>query len=332
MLSTPLVSVIIIFLNADEFLQEAIESVLAQTYDRWELILVDDGSTDRSTQMAREYADLRPGKVIYLEHADHANLGKGASRNLGIRRARGEYVAFLDADDVWLPHKLEQQAAIFGAYPDAGMLYGNTLYWYSWTDDEEDLAKDFIPKLGVETEKLIYPPMLLSLYLRGKAAVPCTCSILVRRRIAAELHGFDETFTGVNNIYEDQTFVAKLCCTTPVVVVNSCWDKYRQQPQSSMAVAQYTGTEVQARKFFLHWLEAYLNRKSITDRQVWQELRRAMWLISLPRWMPQHIGFQKSVRWVKKWILRAEEQLFPQLIRNRLWANGKQALGPRRAT
>jgi hypothetical protein len=99
-----------------------------------------------------------------------------------------------------------------------------------------------------------------------------------------------------------------------------------------MAVAQYTGTEVQARKFFLHWLEAYLNRKSITDRQVWQELRRAMWLISLPRWMPQHIGFQKSVRWVKKWILRAEEQLFPQLIRNRLWANGKQALGPRRAT
>src|SRR5919198_1004258 len=105
----PLVSAIIIFLNAERFIQEAIESVFAQTYDAWELLLVDDGSTDGSTAIARRYAEQHPGKVRYLEHNGHQNRGKSASRNLAIRNCTGEYIAFLDADDVWLPRKLEQQ-------------------------------------------------------------------------------------------------------------------------------------------------------------------------------------------------------------------------------
>src|SRR5690348_1999757 len=105
----PLVSVIMIFLNAEKFMEEAIESVLAQGYSNWELCLVDDGSCDSSTSLARHYARLYPEKVCYLEHDEHQNRGTGPSRNLGIQAASGEYVTFLDADDVWLPHKLEQQ-------------------------------------------------------------------------------------------------------------------------------------------------------------------------------------------------------------------------------
>src|SRR5215467_1200932 len=121
MSNKPLVSVIMIFLDAEKFIQEAIESVFAQTYANWELLLVDDGSTDASSEMALRYAEQYPTKVRYLEHEGHQNRGMSASRNRGINNARGEYIAFLDADDVWLPLKLEQQTAILESQPEAAM-------------------------------------------------------------------------------------------------------------------------------------------------------------------------------------------------------------------
>src|SRR5262245_51206234 len=130
----PLVSAIIIFFNAEKYFQEAIESVFAQTYAHWDLLLVDDGSTDGSTEIAVRYANRHPGKVRYMEHAGHQNRGMSATRNLGFRAARGEFVALLDADDVWLPSKLEQQVAVLTEHPAAGMIYAPTQYWYSWTN------------------------------------------------------------------------------------------------------------------------------------------------------------------------------------------------------
>src|SRR5258705_7087515 len=92
---SPLVSVVMIFLNAESFIQEAIQSVLDQDYSNWELLLVDDGSSDGSTQIALAAAGQYPQRVHYLEHADHQNRGMSASRNLGARHAHGEYLAFL---------------------------------------------------------------------------------------------------------------------------------------------------------------------------------------------------------------------------------------------
>src|SRR5215217_4669680 len=130
--SKPLVSVVIIFLNAEKFIEEAIESVFAQTYDNWELLLVDDGSSDDSSQIDLRYAERYPEKVRYLEHPAHQNRGMSASRNLGIRHAKGEYISFLDADDVWFAHTLEQQLAVLSSHPEAGMVYGSSLYWFGW--------------------------------------------------------------------------------------------------------------------------------------------------------------------------------------------------------
>lgn len=89
MSEAPLVSVVTIFLDAERFIEEAIESVFAQTYDRWELLLVDDGSTDRSRDVARRYAARYPSRVRYLEHPGHQNRGMSPSRNLGIAHAAG---------------------------------------------------------------------------------------------------------------------------------------------------------------------------------------------------------------------------------------------------
>lgn len=315
-----LVSVIIIFLNAEKFIEEAVESVLAQTYRNWELMLVDDGSTDASTAIARGYAARYPGQVHYLEHPGHRNRGKGASRNLGISRAAGEYIAFLDADDVWLPHKLEQQVAILDNQPEAAMLYGDTEYWYSWTNRPEDAQRDFIPKLGVKPNTVIEPPKLLPLYLRGKAAVPCTCSILVRRSAALEVKGFDDSFQGANNIYEDQAFYAKMCLRFPIMAVNACWDRYRQHPGSSMAVAGKLTQEVAARQFYLKWLANFLVKQEITDPEIWQAIQKELWLYNQPAWLSNSGRGQRIVRWIKKWLLRLEERLLPPPVRHWLWA------------
>ena len=134
----PRVSTIVIFLDAKRFFEEAIESIIGQDYADWELLLVDDGSADGTADIARRYAEVDPLRIRYLTHPGRENRGMSASRNLGIREARGEYVAFLDADDAWLPGKLAQQVAILDSYPNAAMVYGPTLRWYSWNGEAPD--------------------------------------------------------------------------------------------------------------------------------------------------------------------------------------------------
>jgi glycosyltransferase involved in cell wall biosynthesis len=315
-----LVSVIIIFFNAADFLQEAIESVLAQTYEQWELLLVDDGSADMSTQVARQFAEQHRDKVSYLEHPGHINRGKGVSRNLGIFQARGEYVAFLDADDIWLPNKLEEQVAILDSYPEAGMLYGDTLYWYGWTGIPEDVAKDFIPTLGVKTDIPIQPPSLLPLYLRGRAAVPCTCSVLVRRKVADMIEGFDESCTAISNFYEDQAFYAKICLISPVIASNRCWDKYRQRSSAQKEeIVRIISEEHFARTNFLNWLAEYMARCRVQDMEIRRAIRKELWLIQKPYWLPDSETIQSRIRWLKKWLLRLEERILSTSAQNWLW-------------
>src|SRR6266487_5498276 len=154
--SQPRVSAIIIFLNAERYIDEAIESVFAQAYDSWELLLADDGSTDGSTAIVLQYAERYPDKVRYLEHPGHQNRGMSATRNLGIRNARGEYIAFLDADDVWLPQKLEQQVAILEQQPEAAMVYGPALLWHSWAGEAQNSQSDLVmQELGVPLNTLV---------------------------------------------------------------------------------------------------------------------------------------------------------------------------------
>ena len=86
----PLVSVVLCFYNEQAFLEEAIQSVLSQNYSNWELLLVDDGSADESTQLAKDYAAEFPNRITYLDHPYHQNCGLSASRNAGIKKCRTE--------------------------------------------------------------------------------------------------------------------------------------------------------------------------------------------------------------------------------------------------
>jgi glycosyltransferase involved in cell wall biosynthesis len=132
----PEVSVVIIFLNAKFFLDGAIQSVLRQSFTDWELLLVDDDSWDGSSESAKPWAEHHADRILYLEHPGHANLGMSASRNLGIRHAKGRFVAFLDADDEWMPAKLTEHVAVMKGRSDVAMTYGPALHWRP--DAQED--------------------------------------------------------------------------------------------------------------------------------------------------------------------------------------------------
>jgi glycosyltransferase involved in cell wall biosynthesis len=120
----PAVSVITPAYNAAAFVTQTLDSVRAQTFDDWELVIVDDGSTDGTTAIIADYQE-RDGRIRLLHQA---NAGPSAARNHAMRSARGAFLAFLDSDDTWEPEYLERQLAVFREYPDTHLVTGVARY------------------------------------------------------------------------------------------------------------------------------------------------------------------------------------------------------------
>lgn len=276
------VSVVTPFYNAEKYFIEAIESVIGQTYADWELLLIDDGSRDGSTEIAKKYAKEYPDRIFYFQHDNHQNKGKSTSRNLGINRSSGKYIAFLDADDVFLPEKLEKQVAVLKNNPEAVMVYGATLYWYSWTKLEKDQNKDFFGKLGVPPDTLVQPPGLLYLYLTESGVIPCTCGMMAKAEVVKMVGGLDES---IQHLYEDQVFFVKLCLHGPVFLESGTWDKYRQHPEMTSNI----DSEIDAlglhhsRKIFLEWLENYVGKLNINDEAIKKAIHRNLFPYKYPK-------------------------------------------------
>lgn len=151
-LNYPKVSVIITCYNYEKFVREAIESVLNQEFQDFEIIFINDGSTDKSAEIVKDY--IASGKIIYLEQE---NKGQTSAKNEGVKRARGKFLAFLDADDAWEKEKLTEQLQLF-SNPEVGVVYsasknvdvnGNQI-GVGWGDGF------FTPRRGKITEFLIF--------------------------------------------------------------------------------------------------------------------------------------------------------------------------------
>lgn len=250
----PRVSVVSIFFNPGDYFVEAIESVLSQDFQDFELLLVDDGSTDGSTQIAEGYASA-DHRIRYLHHPGHANRGMSASRNLGLKDAHGELVAFIDADDRWRPSKLREQVAILDQHSDIDALCGAANYWRSWEG-----GPDTVVRTGRVWNQAVPPPQAsLALYPLGRADAPCPSSLVVRRSVALALGGFEESFIGPLQMYEDQAFLAKLYLQHTMYFADACWLDYRVHDQSCVAQVSRGGRYHEVRRHFLEWFEAYLS-------------------------------------------------------------------------
>ena len=151
MKENPLVSVIIPVYNYDRYLAEAIESVLNQTYQRLEVIVVDDGSTDRSSEVAKSFADRG------VRYCRQDQAGIGPARNKGAELAQGDFIAFLDADDRWPEYKLERQLSAFATDPALEMVFGQALQlhhgpeWEAGVNDKNPPVAGMVPGMVAGT-------------------------------------------------------------------------------------------------------------------------------------------------------------------------------------
>ena len=180
---SPRVSVVIPTYNNSQTIGEAVESVLAQTYSNTEIIVIDDGSTDDTRLGLEKYA----GKIDYRYQP---NQERSVARNHGIRLARGRYIAFLDADDWWLPDKLGRQIAHAEAHPDLGLIY-------SWVNVVDETGTQ-LRVLGAERPSSEATGAdLFEWFLLGNSAP--TPSVVVRRECLDRVGLFDETITYIED-------------------------------------------------------------------------------------------------------------------------------------
>ena len=170
----PLVSVVMPAYNAEAFVGEAIESALAQTYRPLEVIVADDGSTDGTAEVVRAFGD--PVRCFGQE-----NQGPAGARNLAMRHARGEYVAFLDADDRWHPEKIRVQVETMARESDLGLLATLSI--------SSDNLSDPLPACDASVKRVPFE----ALYVRNHFM---TSSVMARRCVLDEVGGFDTQFFG----------------------------------------------------------------------------------------------------------------------------------------
>ncbi len=263
----PLVSVIIPFLNPGNWLTEAIESVINQTYNNWEIILVDDGSVKADSNIAVNYSKKNPGKIFYVEHEKHVNKGLPVSRNTGIENANGQLVAFLDADDCWMPQKLENQLYIFKKYPEVQMICEASCFWYSW---QYPGTENFIQPIG--TPQGIYQPpeLMKALYPLGEGQPPCPSGIILTKEVLQRCGGFEEKFSGIYQLYEDQAFLSKIYSRETIYISGEANNCYRKRADSMSSAVNDKNIYKKVRLFYLAWLEDYFLKSNNTNPKIVQ--------------------------------------------------------------
>lgn len=173
------VDVIIPAYNAARFLRAAIESVISQTYDDWRIILVNDGSTDGTAAIADEFQRKLGDRMLVITQA---NGGQNAARNTAVRNSSAEFLAILDADDIWLPSRLAESLTTFESHPEVGLSYG----LITWIDEAGKPLETFVGNPRNAQGKIAR-----SIYLRS-VELPCP-TVTFRRRCIDEVGLFDET-------------------------------------------------------------------------------------------------------------------------------------------
>jgi glycosyltransferase involved in cell wall biosynthesis len=228
----PEVSVVIPMYNAGRTIRAALCSVFAQTYRDFEVLVVDDGSTDDTPESVAFFG----GAVIYLAQA---NGGPGRARNAALARARGRFIAFLDADDVWFPQKLERQVAYFREFPQAGLVHTATLF-------SAAPAATTVEAFDSSAATPHTPPTnQFAAVFHGDLNVN-TLTVMIRREVIAEVGPFDEC----RELHvEDWDLWLRIAARYPVGYLPTPLSIHRPGGQMSSAVEQtFHGQELAIEK------------------------------------------------------------------------------------
>lgn len=247
--TTPKVSIVVPAYNRRDYIERTVESVLRQSYTHYELIVVDDGSTDGTFEVLSSYA--AEGKLELLHHPGRANRGQSASLNLGLSVATGEYVGLLDSDDMYGPDKLEIMVAFLEAHPEVGLVYSNG---YA-VDDQDRILYEIYD--GEHQEWNQPDAVLLDCYI----LLPQNA--IVRRAVLETAGPFEESFRSA----QDHDMIVRLAEITRFEYIPTHTFYYRRHADSISSKRQdlrwRTGFEVlrRARK-------RYPYRKSTIRRRL----------------------------------------------------------------
>jgi glycosyltransferase involved in cell wall biosynthesis len=210
-------------LNRVRYIAAAIDSVLAQTFTNWELLVVDDGSSDETPAIAGGYA-ARDARIHLIRQP---NQGVTAARNSALRRARGRYVAFLDSDDLWLPEKLARQVASFEAHPDAAFIYTGYVL----------MNEDGTPRREVRPDRRWQGDIHRRLWLEDNEILGPT--VMVATAMLSRVGLFDEALKGAENL----DLRLKLSKLGPVFFVDDVLYRYRKHPDTLTSQSELMDTQ-----------------------------------------------------------------------------------------
>lgn len=248
----PKVSVIMPVYNSSQFIAEAIESAINQTYKDLEIIVIDDGSTDSTSAIVGKYVKQYSGRVRYFYQS---NCGPAAARNRGIKEAGGEYMAFLDSDDIWLPEKSELQISRLETDPKCGLVHTKRVR--IGLDGETLLTRHGEPLEGHVFDRLL------------KENSICSSSVMIRKSCLDAAGLFNEDR---NNRSEDYDIWLRIAHKYQLGFIDQILVKYRVNPdgynRSNIASAYKSEIGV-----FLKAVELYEGDKEILIKE---RLHRSM--------------------------------------------------------
>ena len=270
-----MISIITPFYNSDRFLDETIKSVVNQSLSDWELLLINDGSTDNSVNIASQWVN-RDNRIKLLQYDIQENKGKCYARNLGIERSNGEYLCFLDSDDVFVRDKLLLKLKYFESDNDTDMVMGNTIYWNDWLD-QVSTANEY-PTHQLIPDRIYRKPDLVPLLVGKLGAMPCICSFVVKKSVVEKVGDFSDGFT---NLYEDQAFITKLFCNANIYVLDGYYEYYRQRDDSDWHRSRNDGTDKEVGYKYNKWLLRYLQASKYSNAEIINLLKhstRRYWL------------------------------------------------------
>jgi len=245
-----MVSIIIPCFNSGKYLSECLESVLSQDYTDFEAIVVNDCSTDNTLEIAYSYAQT-DARIKIIDNSGSAGPGASAARNKGFKTSKGEYVVFLDSDDIWLPTALRRLVNLIEKHNEAGWVIGNCIYFnnyrYNLVSYERSLY-DF-------NEGIYDKFNLITKFIKNFSQTPVPGATILKRDIVERIGGWENKF---RKNYTDQAFFIKILCDAKTFVSHDVFLLYRCHSESSSMISVQSGQFKKNEIFFFEWLLLYL--------------------------------------------------------------------------